>query len=110
MKLTYKGEVMKTLLAVLIALGLLVAIAMPVSAAWKKDDIAELVAKVKKGEGFIKSGDLSSEQKQIISFYTYRIDIKAQLCFSTIRSYVLVPCEALKKGYPIFASLITWVK
>ena len=51
MKLTYMGEVMKTLLAVLVVVGMVVGIAMPVSGAYNKDDIAEMVEKVKKGRG-----------------------------------------------------------
>ena len=101
---------MKKLIAVLIALGFLMVMAFPVSAAYDKDDIGELVEKFKKGEGFFEGVNIPSEQRQLINFLMYRIDIKAQLCFSGIQpSFSLVPCEVLKKAYPMIAPFITWV-
>ena len=101
---------MKSLFVVLVALGMFVAIAMPVSGEWYKGAVAKIVEKVKMGEGFREASGMPIEQRQIFRFSFYLLDIKAQLCFAEGQSLTLVPCEALKKGYPLIAPLITWVK
>ena len=90
---------------------MVVGIAMPVSAATTEEIIAYLLEKVKKGEGFTQPFNLPEGQEQIFWFGDYSVDIKAQLCFVGSRPpNLFVPCEKLKKAYPMIAPLITWVK
>ena len=105
---------MKKLIAVLVAVGVLVLMALPAAGAWNAEDVAEVKKKLQEGKGIAEGGSLDSDQVQIVGFSieagtTYWIDLKAQLCMLLSRKALAhVPCSAIKKGYPLFAPLITW--
>jgi len=83
---------------------------------WDKGDISKILEKISKGENFTDYGFTSDYQ--ILSFNAgktlmYFIDFKAKLCYcknSGGDGITLVPCKAVKEGYPLFAPLITWEK
>jgi len=87
-----------------------------VFAAWDSKDIDKIVQKIKAGESFTDSGMYPDEGIQQVGFRTnsayYLIDVKAKLCFATLNGdgTVLIPCKAIKDGYPLFAPIITWEK
>ncbi len=87
-------------------------------AAWDSSDVNDIVKKIKAGESFNESGNFDGPQ--IVSFNVggiiYSIDIKAKLCYGkslggqSADTIILVPCKAIKDGYPLFAPIITWEK
>ena len=105
---------MKILIAVLIALGISMTGALPAVADWDAEDIAEIVKEIKEGKEVTEGGSYPTDYVQRVSFGVgvaiYLIDIRAKLCFyAPITSGVtLVPCKAIKLGYPLFAPIITW--
>ena len=105
---------MNRLIAVLIALGFFMVMALPAAGAWNAEDVAGIKKKLQEGKGLNESGAYSSDGVQVIEFRlgrttSYLVDFKARLCMLIFReSATLVPCSRLKKGYPLFAPLITW--
>lgn len=81
-------------------------------AAWDSNDVNDIVKKIKAGESFSEGGEYPDSQVFFFSsgVILYIVDIKAKLCFSKERgsSITLVPCKAIKDGYPLFAPIITW--
>jgi hypothetical protein len=93
--------------------------AAPAFADYNAAAVDNLAAKVKAGMGFTEFGIVQDgSQLQTVLFQLrqsvnagYFIDIKAHLCFFEFASNVTqVSCQAIKKGYPLFAPLITWNK
>jgi hypothetical protein len=106
---------MKRLIIVLVALFMFsLAFGTYVNADWDKDDVAKLVEKVKKGQAFYEQERVQRSMCQVLEIITmgvdYIIDIKAQICYAAVngngKGLVVVPCEAVKKGYPLFAPLM----
>ena len=124
MKLTYKGEVMKTLLAVLVVVGMLVAIAMPATAEVDAKIVTEITERLKEGKSVGYLFEYPKGKRQMVwlkvdYLFSYIVDLRAKLCFLTMHTvgarpknlaFNLVTCEAIKNGYPEIAPLITWVK
>jgi hypothetical protein len=111
---------MKRLVIALVVLFMVsLAFSTYVNADWDKDDVAKLVEKVKKGQGFDDFNYVESSMVQVvrigIGHISYTIDIKAQICYAGLPvsnggGVVIVPCAKVKKAYPLFAPLITWEK
>jgi len=97
---------------------LLLLTATPLYAAWNEKDVTNVVAQIKAGKDVDESG--AYPQKQIVMFgagLLYMIDIKAKLCFvggvtnqGNPYATMLVPCKAIKEGYPLMAPIINWEK
>lgn len=86
------------------------------AADWNEKDVQKLVEKKKAGKGFFEAGNAAG-QSFFFKFGVigYVVDVKTQLCFAAAlnanespMSLTPVPCAAIKKGYPLFAPLITW--
>lgn len=111
---------MKRLIIVLVSLFIFsLAFSTYVNADWDKDDVAKLVEKMNKGQGFDDGRQLESSMFQIVTIgignFSYMIDIKAQICYARFNisnggGVVIVPCAKVKKAYPLFAPLMPWVK
>jgi hypothetical protein len=79
-------------------------------------DVAEVAKSRSEGKGLVKNlGMYPATQLVVFQVGTdlnYYIDLRAQLCmvrpWNTSVAMTLVPCPALKKGYPLVAPLITW--
>jgi hypothetical protein len=90
--------------------------ARPARAEWTDKDVQRLAEKVKQGKFFLERGDVGPQTFTFnTGIITYVVDVKAQLCFvghaqggGAERPVALIPCTALKRGYPLFAPLITW--
>lgn len=106
-------------LATAAALALLAAL--PARAEWNEKDVKAVQEAVKQGKPVIEYGSAPGAQLVFFSvgsgwqIVEYVIDLRAQLCFARgvwasggPQSTSPVPCAAVKKGYPLFAPLITW--
>jgi hypothetical protein len=99
----------------LISVILLSIAAQPASASYDEGDIAKAVKAVAEGKHLFDTGGMDKDRIQIIQFEVligvfYQIDIKARTCYYVYGGPTIVPCRIIKKGYPLFAPLITWDK
>jgi len=105
--------------APLIALALLAA--GPAAAEWNEKDVRAVQEAVKQGKPLVEYGSAPAPQLVFFTVGTgwqtieYVLDLRAQLCFvrggwasGGPQSTALVACASVKKGYPLFAPLITW--
>ncbi len=101
----------------MIVVGLAFALPGVARSAWDEEDTARLTQWLAGGKSFEERGSYPNIGRQFVEFDVgyayYQIDFRAQLCF--VRGYKSravspVPCEAIKRGYPLFASMLTWVK
>jgi hypothetical protein len=108
------------------ALALYLLAAASARADYDEKDIQKIAEAAKAGKKVLEFvGVLPVDKAQLVTFEVglpgttnkiirYVIDLHAQLCFAQFAgssaATVSVPCAAVKRGYPLFAPLITWVK
>ena len=83
------------------------------SFALNETDIQNAVEKVKKDQRVVLIDKNNSEQTLIIKnqYFRYLIDMRAESCFvGGLEGGNFKPfsCASIKKGYPLYAPLITW--
>jgi len=96
----------------------LIIISNSANAALDKGDVREMVKKIKRGEYFYNAIKAPKDSIQIFFFtvdrINYVIDFKVKDCFVGSRyeaaGYVPYSCKKIKRGYPILAPLLTWVR
>lgn len=98
-------------MAAMIAVTFL-ALASVARAAWDEKDVAKVVQAIKAGKSVVEAHDYPGMQvvhfsTAGLSFFSYTIDIKAQLCLAS-GGATAVSCKVLKKAYPLMAPFITW--
>ena len=105
------------------SLLLILAASTAIAADWDHRTAGEAVDKMKAGKHRVDlRNDYPEDQVHLISFdvvpnkLNYLIDAKARLCYfrwtasTNAVSMTLVPCKAVKEGYPIMAPIIDWEK
>ena len=115
---------MKKMIAVLIALGFVMVMALPAAAEVDAKIVTEITDRVKEGKSVGYTFEYPMDKRQVVwlkvdLFYSYVVDLRAKLCFLAAHTlhkrqykniaFNLVPCKAIKNGYPEIAPLITWV-
>jgi hypothetical protein len=97
--------------------ALLVGVAGTARAAYGNKDIQEVENRLKAGKGFYEGSTYpnSSDYSQWVHFNTkglaYGVDFRPHLCFAFhVQASMVVPCTAIKNGYPEIGKLITWDK
>lgn len=97
--------------------GLIVAMTGFASSAWadyEEKDVAKLVEAIRQGKKVTEDGKYPADHIQIVHFavgnFIYSIDVRAQVCFIRQAGTALmrIPCNAIRKGYPLMGPLITW--
>ncbi len=106
---------MKTGIMILITGVISMVMTLPVSADLN-EQIEELTKAIKEGKGYIplRVERYPKQQQQYFRFNAggvlYIVDVKARLCFAGSEGKSLILCQAIKKGYPLIAPIITWEK
>lgn len=110
---------MKTGLMILL-LGLIsMMMALPASAAeWDEKSVGKVKKLLLEGKGFSEFGAYPKTKRQVLNFSVpglgrYHLEFNNNLCFLEFAgsgAILRIPCQTIKKGYPILAPLITWEK
>jgi hypothetical protein len=77
---------------------------------WSEKYVAIVVEQIKSEKGFLELKEYPNTEIVIIqAAVRYYIDVKAKLCFAG-NNLTLIPCKALKDGYPLLSPIISWEK
>lgn len=80
---------------------------------WDNDDIKDILKDLKENNEISVSNDIPVMQQVVLTggIVNYIIDLKIRDCFVVTKSLSNVApysCKKIKRGYPLFAPLITW--